>query len=96
MKKIKSIRQLRTRKEHVNLRLNYLEHTMQQQWKELKQELKPAVIIKDSIGTLLRKKTAPDFVNGGILKSVLTYGVSLLAGKLADKAGEKFSRVFKK
>lgn len=96
MKKIKSIRQLRAQKEHVSLRLDYLEQTMQQQWKELKQELKPAVIIKDSIGTLLRKKAEPDSENGGLLKSALTYGVSLLAGKLADKAQKKFIGVFKK
>ena len=96
MKKIKSIRQLRAQKEHVSLRLDYLEHTMQQQWKELKQELKPSVIIKDSISTILRKKAEPDFENGGLLKGALTYGVSLLAGKLADKAQKKFIGVFKK
>lgn len=96
MKKIKSIRQLRAQKEHVSLRLDYLEHTMQQQWKELKQELKPSNIIKDSVASILKKKAEPDFQNDSFLKSTFTYGASLLAGKLADRAREKFSNVFKK
>lgn len=96
MKKIKSIRQLRAQKEHINHRLGQLEQTMQRQWGELKQGLKPSSIIKDSISGILRKQSEPDFTNGNLLRTALTYGAGILAGKLADKAREKFSRSVKR
>lgn len=93
MKKIKSIKQLRAQKEHMKKRLEELEYRMQQQWKELKQDLKPSSIIRDTIGTILKKKSEAGFLSGGLLKSAFTYGVSLLAGKLADKARAKYGKV---
>ena len=93
MKKIKSIQQLRAKKEQVILRLNYLELKMQQQLNELKQELRPAAIIKNSIGTILRKNAEHGLGSGGILKSALTFGIGVLVSKLADKARKKFTRV---
>jgi hypothetical protein len=96
MKKIKSIKQLRAEKERINHRLNDLENTMRIHWKELKQDIKPSSIIKDSIDSVLKRKTEAPLREDSFLKSIFTYGVSLLAGKLSDKAHEKFSTVFRK
>lgn len=96
MKKIKSLKQLRAQKEHINHRLDLLEHSLQQQWRDLKHGLTPSNIIKESIGSILKSKAEPDFSKGNLLKSAFTYGVSLLAGKLADKARQKFSAGIKK
>ncbi len=96
MKKIKSIKQLRAQKEHMKQRLEELEYGMQRQWKELKQDLKPSNMIMDSIGAILKKKSEAGFLGGGLLKSAFTYGVSLLAGKLADKARTRYGTEFKK
>ena len=96
MKKIKSIKQLRAQKEHINRRLDYLEQSMKLQWSELKYGLKPSSIIKDAIAGFLKSKTDPDFGKGNILKSAFTYGASLLAGKLAEKARRKFRPDVKK
>jgi hypothetical protein len=96
MKKIKSIKQLRAQKEQMKNRREELEYRMQRQWKELKQDLKPSSIIRDTIGAILKKKAEAGFIGGGLLKSAFTYGVSLLAGKLADKARAKYSTELKK
>jgi predicted nuclease with TOPRIM domain len=96
MKKIKSIKQLRTEKDRINNRLEELENAMHTQWKELKQELKPTNLIKDSISSLLKKKIETNIEEDSFLKSTFAYGVNLLVGKLADKAREKFGTIFKK
>jgi hypothetical protein len=96
MMKIKSIKQLRAQREHINHRLDYLEHSMQQQWRDVKHGLIPSNIIKESVGNFLKSKTEPGFGKGSLLKGLFTYGVSLLAGKLADKARRKFSAGEKK
>jgi hypothetical protein len=96
MRKIKSIKQLRSEKERISHKLYDLENKMHIQWKELKQDLRPSSIIKDSIASVLKKKAEPGFQKDSFLKSTFTYGVSLLAGKLADKAGKKISTIFKK
>jgi len=89
MKKIKSIKQLRVQKEQMHHHLDCLEHSMQQQWRELKHGLTPSNIIKESIGNILTSKTESGFGKRTLLTSALSYGISLLAGKLVNKASRK-------
>ncbi len=96
MKKIKSKKQLRAERERINQRLKVLETKMNIQWQELKQSLSPANIIKDSIDSILKNKTERNLNGKSLLKSTFTYGVTLLAGKFAEKARERFSGIFKK
>ncbi len=96
MKQIKSKKQLRAEKARINQRLEVLENKLHIQWQELKQSLTPANIIKDSIGSILKNKAERNLNGESLLKSTFTYGVTLLAGKLAEKARERFSSVFKK
>jgi hypothetical protein len=96
MRKIKSIRQLQNEKKRIKLREEEFESKIRSNWSELKESLKPAAIAKDAFSKVMRDKTE-DNVNGeSVLKSTFTYGMSLLAKKFADKAGDKFSKIFNK
>jgi hypothetical protein len=96
MKQIKSKKQLRAEKERIKQRLKALETKMHIQWQELKQSFTPANIIKDSFSSILKNKTERNLNGESLLKSTFSYGVTLLAGKFAEKVRERFSSVFKK
>jgi hypothetical protein len=96
MKTIKNIHQLQTEKKRIQQKQQNLEDKIRSNWNELKESLRPANVAKDALSKVMQDKTA-DTINGeSILKSTFTYGASLLAKKMADKAGEKFSKFFKK
>ena len=95
MKKIKSIKQLRAQKKLIKQRQEELEVKIRADWKELKEQLKPGNIAKDAVESILRKKAAAFTNDGGFIKSTLSYGITFLAGKLAETAGNKFSKLLK-
>ena len=94
MKKIKGIKQLQLEKERIKQHQEELEKKLKTNWQELKESLKPVNIIKDTFSSTVRKKTAENLNDQSILKSSFTYGVALLAKKIADKGGEKLGSVF--
>ncbi|MFZ1785974.1 MAG: hypothetical protein WAU23_12290 [Ferruginibacter sp.] len=96
MKKIKSIKQLRAEKRRIREHLDQQEHTMQSQWAELKYSLKPSSLIKDTFSSVLKSRSTSGFNNESLLKGTLAFGASLLVNRLANKAGKKFSGLFKK
>ena len=96
MKKIRSIKQLQTEKKRIKQRQEELENKILHNWEELKECLRPENIAKDVFSKVIKDKTAENLNGDGIFKSTFTYGVSLLIKKFADKAGEKFDRIFKK
>jgi len=73
-----------------------LEHKIRRNWNELKECLEPGTVAKDSINKILETKTTGNLNGSSILKSTFTYGVSLLAKKMADKAFAKFGKASKK
>ena len=96
MKKIKSIRQLKMEKKRIHRERDELEDKIRRNWKELKEDLKPSSIAKDTLNSFIQNKTEQKQKEEGILKSAFTYGVSLLAKKFADKAGNRLNKIFKK
>ena len=97
MKKIKSIIQLKAEKKRLKLHIGELEHKVRGNWTELKECLRPANIAKDTLDSIFKSKIAANSHDeGSILKNIFTYGVSLLAGKFMEKAGNTLSKVFKK
>jgi hypothetical protein len=96
MKKIKSIEQLKAEKKRIKQRQTELENKIHVNWKELKEQLSPVNMAKDNIISILRKKVPPVQGDGGLVKSALSYGITLLAEKLAEKADEKLSKIFRK
>jgi len=96
MKKIKSIKQLKAEKKQIKQRQKELESKIRNNWKELKECLRPVNIAKDTFGKVIKNKTEENLNGESILKSTFTYGVTLLAKRFADKAGKKLDRFFKK
>jgi hypothetical protein len=96
IKKIKSRKQLKAEKKRIRVRREELEKKIRVKWEELKESLKPANMARETLQNLIRGKTAQNLEEESILKSTLNYGISLLAKRFTDKAGEKFEWLFKK
>ena len=96
MKTIRSIRQLKLEKKRIHLERDELENKIRRNWGDLKENLKPATIAKDTLNSFIQNKTAQKQKEDGILKSAINYGLALLAKKFTDKAGNKLSSIFNK
>lgn len=96
MKKIKSIKQLREEKKCLKQQQIDLEKKIQNSWNELKVYLKPANMATDTLNEVIKKGTASNLNDNSILKNTFTYGFTLLAKKIAEKAEIKLNKLFKK
>ena len=96
MRKIKSIQQLQAEKKRMRQQQEETEKKIWASWQGVKENLRPVNIVKDAIGGVLRKKTTDNCHKDSLLKTAIHFGLTLLAGKLTEKAGEKLSKVFKK
>ena len=96
MKKIKNKKQLRAEKKRIRVRQEELEKKIRRKWDDLKESLKPVNIAKETFQKVVRNKTEENLEDESIFKSTIKYGISLLAKRFTDKAGEKFDRIFKK
>lgn len=95
MKKIKSIQQLKAEKKRLRQRQAELEAAIRGNWSHLKEAVKPGNIAKDVFNKREKEdKTRAGENSEGIFKSTLSYGITLLAQKLADKAGNKLEKIF--
>lgn len=89
MKKIKSIKQLKYQKKQIKQRQAELEDKIRGNWKDLKENLKPVNLVKDTVGSVLKRK-AEDSLNGdGFFRNAIKYGITLLANKILNKVGKK-------
>lgn len=96
MKKIKSIKQLQAEKIRLNQHLDKLEEKLHGQWSGLKQSFTPGAIIRNTYSSILQNRSEKNLNGESILKNTFAYGITLMAKKIADKAGEKFAKYFKK
>lgn len=81
------MRQLQAEKKRLRDERIALEKTIQTDWLALKSFLHPANE---------KKNTAEEEKPASIFSQTFRYGVNLLAGKLAGKAEEKFSTIFRR
>ena len=96
MKKISSIKQLRPEKKRLLQHQSALENKMRGNWDELKESIKPSNIAKDAFSRMIRNKTRENLGSSIIIKGALSIGAALLAKRVADRAGKKLSRLFKR
>jgi hypothetical protein len=96
MKKIKNIGQLNAEKKHNKQHQLELEDKIRNNWHDLKEQLRPSNVVKETFSGMIDRKKEATQKNGNVFKSTLSYGLSLLAEKLADKANSKLNRLFKK
>jgi len=96
MKKIKRLEQLKAEKKRINQQQEELEDKIRNDWKELKENLRPINIAKDVISNLLKSKAEKNMHGEDIYKNSFTYGVSVLAKKFTDMVWEKLGKLFSK
>jgi hypothetical protein len=96
MKKIKSIKQLQAEKKRIKQKQEAIENQIRVSWKELKETLQPVNMAKDAIGSIFRKTPTENINQNSLLKTVFNFGLTLLAGKLTEKAGERLRKIFSK
>jgi len=96
MKKIKSMSQLREQKAILAARQLQAGKNVRAHWANLKEELRPANLAVDAIERITNQAASEKTNRKNILKSTFTYGLTLLAQKLADKTEEKLKKAFKK
>ncbi len=96
MKKIKNINQLKDDRKQLKLRSQYLELKISNDWKELREDLRPVNIAMDTIGSIFKNKAESNEHTSAFLKNAVNFSVNLLTKKLVNMAGEKLKKVFKK
>jgi hypothetical protein len=96
MEKIKNMQQLQLKKKEIELRQKALLEKIRNNWVQLKENVKPVNIAKETLVNILQHKSAEQPYGEQAIKHSFTYGVALLAERLADKAFEKVSMFFKK
>jgi hypothetical protein len=95
MKKIKSIKQLKYQKKLIKQRQAGLEEKIRSNWKDLKENLRPLNIAKDALSSVIKRKTEDNLYGDGFVRNALTYGVTVIANKILNKAADKWGKRFK-
>lgn len=88
--------QLREQKTILAARQLQAEKNVRLHWNNLKEELRPANMAAGALDTITHGAPAEKTDQNSVLKSIFTYGLSLLANKLAAVADEKIKKVFRK
>lgn len=70
------------------------EKRIAQHWDDLKELLKPEVIVKDTFSAVLDRRVEENIAGGGLLKSTLNYGISLFIKKFSGKAENTIKQWF--
>jgi hypothetical protein len=96
MKKIKSIKQLDSKKNDLRQKQYNLENEIGNNWKDLKECARPGNIIKDAFNSAVQTKTSENNGNESMLKTIFSYGLTVLAKKFSAKAGNKLMSFFNK
>ncbi len=94
MKIFKSIRQLHDEKKKIKQYQHNLEATINNNWNELKESLRPKNIAQQSLNKAIKINTIEN--EDSVLKSTAVYAASLLAKNFVEKTSKKFNRLFKK
>jgi hypothetical protein len=96
MKKIKNIQELQAEKKKLRQEQKDLKIEMHENWKDLKDSVRPVNIAKDTINSILTRKTESNYNGPNIIKNAFAYGISLVVKKLVNNAQEKLGKLFKK
>jgi hypothetical protein len=96
MEKIKNMQQLQSKKKEIEMQQKALLEKIHNNWIQLKDNLKPVNIAKETFGKIMPPKPVEPSNTEDALKNSFTYTIALLAEKLADKAIEKVRKIFKK
>ena len=93
MKKIKNIKQLTKEKKLLQQREKELLRQVNSGWQQLKENLQPQNILKEQVRRC-KEENSKVTKEESILKSTLSFAVSLFAKKLAKRTEEKLEKFF--
>lgn len=93
MKKIKNLKQLRKEKKLLQQREKELLWQINSEWQQLKENLQPQNILKEQVRRC-KEENSKATKEDSILKSTLSFAVSLLTKKLAKRTEEKLEKFF--
>lgn len=85
MKKIRSIKQLKAEKKRIELHQRQLEQKIVCCWTELKENLRPANLAKETVYTVVRKKLRENAGNGSLVKNIISYTALALVNRMMAK-----------
>ncbi len=88
--------QLKEQKAALAARQLQAEKNVRVHWGNLKDEVRPTQLAIEAIDKITHQAANEKTDQKSILKSTFTYGLALLANKIADVADEKLKKVFKK
>ena len=87
MKKIRNIKELQVEKQKIKLHQQEVEKKLKVQCAGLKEYFRPANIAATTFTSVLKNVTDKQS-NNSLVKNIFSFGVTMLANKLADKAEE--------
>ena len=93
MKKIKNIKQLRKEQKLLRQREKELLQQINSGWQQLKENLQPQNILKVQVRRC-KEENSEAAKEESILKSTLSFAISLLTKKLAKRTEEKLDKFF--
>lgn len=96
MKKIKSIKQLRTEKKRLRKRKSDLEEKIKNNWEGLKRDFASGKQQKNDSGSAYNEKEANGNRQESFFEDILAFAAEKFARKMAGRAEEKFGEWFKK
>jgi hypothetical protein len=94
-KKIKNMPQLQMEKQQIKMQQQLLLEKMRNTWLNLKENIRPANIAKESFNSIINKPASERPYSENILKKSFTYGATLLAERVADNVIIKMKKIFK-
>jgi hypothetical protein len=96
MKPIKNLGHLREQKAILAARQMQAEKNVRLHWNNLKEELYPSHLAAEAMDKLTQLAAGEKTDEKNIIKSTFTYGLTLLAHKIAGVADEKLKKIFTK
>ena len=96
MKKINCIQDIHTQRKLIREQQSILEADIRNSWGELKENINPQNMISDTLNSLIVRKTDQIFPRESFFKNLIVYGLSIVAKKISEKAGDKISHLFGK
>jgi len=96
MKKINCIQDLHTQRKLIRENQLLLQEGIKYNWQELKESIKPQNMILDTLNSLIVRKTDQVLPKESFFKNLIVYGLSIVAKKISEKAGDKISHFFAK
>jgi hypothetical protein len=96
MNKIHSLQQLQIEKGRLQNRNKELELKIKSGWFQLKHNIDPVNVAKETYNEYITKKLEKKIQNENLIDKTLSYGITLIANKTIDVINKKLTKIFSK